>query len=223
MHGSRPLTAVLSGMLDLLLPPACLACGVRTPGPEALLCPACAALLDEADADALRAEILADAALDDAVARFRYRPDGPLAPVLHALKYGQRPRYGRLLGRSLAALDLAPADALVPMPLHRARYLERGYNQAEEIAHGLAEVADLPVRTDLLARLVFTDTQTKRTRHDRAANVAHAFDAASDADGKRLWVVDDVLTTGATSRAAADALKAAGAAWVGVAAVAWTS
>lgn len=215
--------AVLSGLLDLLLPPACLACGTRTPGPDVLLCPACAALLDEADADALRAELLPGGALDDARARFRYRPDGPLAPILHALKYGQRPRYGRLLGQSLAALELADADALVPLPLHRARFLDRGYNQSKEIARGLAEATGWPVRPDLLARAVFTDTQTKRDRTARAANVAHAFVAAPDAAGMRLWIVDDVVTTGATARAAADALKAAGATWVGVAAAAWTS
>ena len=139
------------------------------------------------------------------------------------LKYGQRPRYGRLLGRSLAALDLPDVDALVPLPLHRTRFLERGYNQSEEIALGLAEVRALPCCADLLARTVATATQTTRTRAGRAENLAGAFAASPEAAGLRLLLVDDVVTTGATARAAAAALADAGAAWVGVVAAGWTA
>lgn len=218
----------MHGLLDLVYPPACLACHARTATPDALLCPACADTLADADPDELRATLCADGALDGAFARWRYAPDGPLGPLLHALKYGQRPRYGRLLGRSLATLGLPPADALVPLPLHRARWLDRGYNQSEEIALGLVEAlaADgetgLALRPALLRRAHATTSQTRQDRAGRATNVAHAFDAAPEAEGLRLLVVDDVVTTGATAHSAARALKDAGAAWVGLVAVGWT-
>lgn len=213
---------MLHGLLDLVYPPACLACHARTATPDALLCPACADTLSDADPDALRTDLCVDGVLDDALARWRYAPDGPLSPLLHALKYGQRPRYGRLLGRSLATLDLPPADALVPLPLHRARWLDRGYNQSEEIALGLAAETGLAVRPDLLRRAHATTSQTRQDRSGRARNVAHAFAATPEASGLRLLLVDDIVTTGATARAAALALRDAGAAWVGLVAVGWT-
>ena len=223
------------GLAAIAYPPACASCGTLLPSPGALpLCAACALDLDDADADALLAHILrpgtAAAAADDgppaldaAWARWRYDADGPLAPLLHTLKYGHRPRIGRQLGATLApALALDPAALLVPLPLTRQRWLERGYNQAEEIARGLAAETGLAVQPDLLARGRFVRSQTHLDRADRHANVAHAFAAADEVAGHSIVLVDDIVTTGATALAAARALRDAGAARVALWAVAWT-
>ncbi len=220
------------GLAAVAYPPACASCGTLLPSPDALpLCAACALDLDDADADALLAHILgpdaadADAppALDAAWARWRYDADGPLAPLLHTLKYGHRPRIGRQLGAVLApARALDPAALLVPLPLTRQRELERGYNQAEEIARGLASETGLTVASALLARGRFMRSQTHLDRADRRANVAHAFAAADEVAGRSVVLVDDIVTTGATALAAARALRDAGAASVTLWAVAWT-
>lgn len=217
------LHALGRGLTALAFPPACVACAAALDGEGLPLCPACLAALDDVPPGALAAHLAPIARLDAAHAAWRYDPDGPLGALFHEVKYGHRPRYARLLGRALATrLPAFTADALVPVPLTRARYLERGYNQAEEIARGLGEVLALPVCPGLLRRGAFTRSQTRLGRGARQANVAHAFAAAPDAHACHLVLVDDVVTTGATTGAAADTLRAAGAASVGLVAVAWT-
>ena len=221
--------ALLEGVLSLVYPPACVACSARLPHEGALpLCPHCLAALEPADAGELAAHVGAGAPgtpLDGTLALWRYDAAGPLRPLLHGLKYGNRPRYGALLGAPLGrawAERHAPPDALVPLPLHRARFLERGYNQSVLLADGAADVLGVPVAGSLLRRARRTETQTHFDRSARRANVDHAFASAPEAAGLRLALVDDVITTGATALAAADALRAAGAAEVWLMAVAWT-
>jgi ComF family protein len=141
----------------------------------------------------------------------------PLDAYVHALKY----RGARNLGRALALL-LAPelvarnapaeADALVPVPLHRTRLRERGYNQAVEIARVLGAAFALPL---LLARVERRGPALRQTGHaaaERWSNTAGAFAVRRSLAGLRLAIVDDVITTGATANALAAELRAAGAA-----------
>lgn len=149
---------------------------------------------------------------------------GPLRHALHALKFHGR----RALARPLAELIreqceavLAPdVDALVPVPLARARLRERGFNQAELIADRLGALLDLPVRRRWLARVRETAPQTDLAAAERRTNVGGAFVATSDVGGLHVVLVDDVLTTGATCRECARALRAAGARQIDVVTVA---
>jgi ComF family protein len=153
--------------------------------------------------------------------------------AIHAMKYGRRPAVARPLGRLLAeaggplvtatARDVAGApgdviDAIVPVPLHPARVTERGFNQAELLAVPCATLWGVPLGTRALVRVRPTRPQTELDAAARRANVAGAFEVTrpEDVTGRRLLLVDDVLTTGATVGAAARALKAAGAETVGV-------
>jgi len=112
-------------------------------------------------------------------------------------------------------------DAIVPVPLHPRRRRERGFNQAEELARGLSEVAGRPVH-NLLERCRATETQTHFDRKDRMENLRNAFRLRKNAVVKelRLLLVDDVLTTGSTLDECARVLRKAGAAEVRAAVVA---
>jgi ComF family protein len=146
-------------------------------------------------------------------------PGGCAGQIVHALKYQGWPGVAPAMSRRMAALRF-PADvereraALVPVPLARSRQRERGYNQSEELARGLASSWGIPVRTDLLARGRATETQTRLTPGERRRNVSGAFRASADRAtlrGLHLVLVDDVVTTAATLNACAAALHAGGA------------
>jgi len=148
---------------------------------------------------------------------------GPLRDAVQRFKFGRRPA----LARPLAALVLEqcaaavpPRAVLVPIPLARERERERGFNQAALVAERVARGLGAPVRARWLARTRATAPQTELDAAERRANVRGAFVASTAAAGADVVLVDDVLTTGATAGECARALRAAGAASVGLLTVA---
>ena len=221
-------------LLELLLPPACAGCRTPVSG-AAALCRRCDAALPRLPAG-LCAGCLERAArppgarcagctvrrgpLEAAAAVVRF--EGAVEGWIHRFKYpggglaGLDPAplaVARALAREAAARVPGPLpDLVVPVPLHPARLRERGFNPAGLLARAVAEAAGLPHRPRALERLRDTRSQTGLDRRARARNVAGAFGPGPGPPlPPRIWLVDDVFTTGATLEAAAQALRRAGA------------
>lgn len=155
-----------------------------------------------------------------AYARSAVAAKGVVLDIIHQYKYYRAPWFEPLLGELLGAaaapvLLLEHWDMIVPVPLHPSKLAEREFNQAEALAHQLAAHVGVPVVSHCLRRVKETQTQTRLTRAQRADNMRGAFDFNDRSSelvvGKRIIVVDDVFTTGATTNACAKVLKKHGA------------
>ena len=149
---------------------------------------------------------------DRTLALWRY--EFPCDRLVQALKYRARLALAGFFARSLASRPLPEVDLIVPMPLHPKRLAERGFNQALEIARGLARHLGRPIEPRGVLRVKDTPPQTRLPYEERAKNVRGAFLCKLDLSGTSVAVVDDVMTTGATLNELARALKRAGAARV---------
>ncbi len=223
--------------LDWLLPPLCLAC--RNPvGDHGALCPACwsrVAFISAPVCDRLGTPLpfdlgpgtLSPAAIahppvfDRARAAFRFDDVG--RALVHALKYGDRLEIAAPLAGWMARAGrdvLADADAFIPVPLHWTRLVRRRFNQSAELTRHLAALTGIANEPLVLKRPRRTAHQVGLTRAQRTENVTGAFRVAEERKGwvrgKRLVLVDDVYTTGATIEACARVLRRAGAARVDV-------
>jgi ComF family protein len=228
--------SALRRMLDLALPPLCAAC--REPVEGRGLCPACWSKLSfitrpycerlgtpfvyDPGPGILSMEAIADPPAYNR-ARAAVRFDEISRALVHALKYGDRldlaPMMGRWIGQAGREL-LAEADALVPVPLHWRRLWARRFNQSAMLAGAVSRQTGVPVVTGALKRVKPTAQQVGLSRTERAANVQGAFRVPADGKaavtGRRLVLIDDVLTSGATVDGCARALLRAGAANVDV-------
>jgi ComF family protein len=204
---------LLRGLLDLWLPPVCPACEREPGGDAGGLCRDCLAALPSAPAalapprglDALVAAAEFEVPVEGWIRRFKYPRPG-LA--------GLDPRAGaivRALAREAAARAPGPPPELVvPVPLHPRRLRARGFNPACELARAVAEPGRLRLAPRALERLRDTPSQTGLERPARRRNVRGAFRARQPVP-RRIWLVDDVVTTGSTLAEAARALRRAGA------------
>lgn len=184
-------------------------CADRLPRHSAPACPVCA--LPTLGGETCGACLQRPPAFSRTLAAFDYA--FPVDALLHAFKYAGRLPAAEALARPLA--DLARnrplPDALVPMPLHPQRLKERGFNQAMELARALSRQLGVPALPDACTRRRNTLPQAGLPWKERRRNLRGAFDCRRDFTGKRLAIVDDVMTTGATVGELAKTLKKAGA------------
>jgi len=221
--------------LDLIYPPSCIACGAALAEHDGI-CPACwrlMPLITQPICDRYGTPLPVDhggmmlsplAVADPPVfgrARAVARYDGVARELVHGLKYGDRVELADTMGLWMAregAEILDNAELLVPVPLHWFRLWRRRFNQAAALAKTIGYKTGIPVGYETLKRVKATRPQVGLTRSERAANLEKAF-AVNETDrpliqGRRIVLIDDVMTTASTGNAAARTLLKAGAASV---------
>lgn len=165
--------------------------------------------------------------LDFAGAYLFFRHDSVVQKLLHQIKYRNKKELataiGKLYASELMEEGFNPPDLIVPIPLHPRKLRQRGYNQSYYFGLGLASVFGSECRDDLLIRTTNTATQTRRSRWSRWENVAAVFDLSKGQafEGKRIVLVDDVTTTGATLESCVRVLQGRGAHVSGVLTIAF--
>jgi competence protein ComFC len=202
----RPLQNLFSDLLDLVFPPRCENCG-RV---DTAWCDDCLVRLQahplfirERHNVAHIPQLLASGV-----------HEGLLQTAIHAFKYHQQPQLGMILGERLARLlpqNAWQIDLVTPVPLHASRMKKRGYNQSEVLGNIVAQSHAIPLNSLAILRERETRQQVGLNRAERMVNVADAFRATDVVIGKTLLIVDDVVTTGSTLSACADAALQGGA------------
>lgn len=148
--------------------------------------------------------------IDRMYAPYRYQRE--VRSLVHLLKFSHETRAAALLGNAMSdALKDRNFDCIVPVPLHKYRRRERGYNQSTLLAEVVSKNTGIPLREDLLLRTRATKAQSSLKAEDRTGNVENAFKASPLCSGLRVLLLDDVRTSGNTARACAKALREEGA------------
>ena len=202
------LQAAADWLLELIYPPVCFGCQ----RPDTSICELCR---QELLAAPLNVQSNNGARGYQALTTGRHA--GILRRAVQAFKYEGITELDELLGaRLLAALaiDDRQFDCIMPVPLHKRRLRERGYNQAELLCRLLERQLRIECRTDLLIRNRDTKQQAQLSKEERKTNVNGAFDVIGEVRGRRILLVDDVLTTGETISECVKELRAKGAAEV---------
>jgi ComF family protein len=232
---------IIGGIIDLLYPPWCVVCKENRASPkDGLVCSACVARIPHLTppfcakcGSPYPGNITIDFICSNCASiryEFTYARSAILATgialdLIHAFKYQQATWLEPLLGRlfveaALPDLTSTKWDLIVPVPLHPTRERERGFNQAYVLAKYLSGATQIPIKS-VLRRTRYTHTQTTLSKQARLENVQEAFALATTPNlvkNKRVILVDDVFTTGATTNACAKVLRRAGATQVAV----WT-
>lgn len=227
--------SILAKIIDLFFPHYCPICGNRLAGEEESICLSCNLHLPRTDTwknpyDNEMAKMFWHLIpIEKACALFYYKGHSFASNILYQLKYKHQPDIAYDMGRLLAQEGMRihffdDIDGIIPIPITPKRRRERGYNQSEEIAKGVADITHIPIRTDIVKRIVFKQSQTHLNRWGRLDSVKNVFQlterfAPSEGNsnkkgdplaGKHFLIIDDVCTTGATIRSCCQAIMLAG-------------
>jgi ComF family protein len=218
---------VIEDFISLLFPRYCLVSGAPLAKGEQFMATNIVMQLPRHDlnADTVAQKFYGRVPLQYAFAYYKFIKGGNVQKILHALKYRNCPELGIMLGGWFGyALKEAgyTFDIIVPVPLHRTRLRQRGYNQSDKIAEGMAGVMETTWANDIVLRTQKTITQTGKDRIERFENVSNIFSLENPEaiKGKRVLVIDDVVTTGATLEACIIAISEGNCESVSVAALA---
>lgn len=155
----------------------------------------------------------------------KYYKKGLGQKLLQKIKYGNKPDLAFSIGYRLGIEFIPPEsafDIIIPVPLHRKKLRKRGYNQSDYIARGISEATGITFSTKIIRRIINNSSQTNKTREERIQNVEGIFQIKDSEKliSKRILLVDDVITTGATLFACSEVFEKAGAHVIGVASIA---
>lgn len=214
------LISIWFDFVDLIFPRCCAACDKGLIGNENVICTACRIALPRAGQDSIFSETIGQKFLDrhevtETHAFLLFTKKGKVQKLLHALKYKGQPEVGVelgfMFGQEMLENDMLPyADLIISVPLHKRKLKSRGYNQSDKLAEGFSKATNIPWSGNVLLRVKYTETQTGKTRNERWENVRGVFVVQGDVRGKKVIIMDDVLTTGATIEACIEVLLEAG-------------
>jgi ComF family protein len=229
----QALHLIKNGLIQLFFPHTCYGCGSDLLPEKNILCLPCLHDLPETNfavhaGNPVEKIFWGRLPVQAAMTGFYFSKKAIIQTLIHLLKYKGKKEVGLFLGNRLG-LQLQnnnrfqQIDALIPLPLFANKQKKRGYNQASIIANGISEVLQLPVWDDVIIRKIYTDTQTHKGRADRWHNVKESF-ALTNPDklaNKHVLLIDDVITTGATTEACGSVLLSASNVQLSIAAVAY--
>lgn len=211
----------LSAVFQTVFPTTCASCNEVLVSGERQLCIGCLSALNETligpvPNNPTERMLASRMPLQAAMTLYRFRHDNAVQAVVHTMKFHGNTELCLMMGRQMGLALLHSGrfddvDMLVPVPLHWLRRLQRGYNQSELLCRGIAEVMPRPIVTRAVERHRYTRKQSLRSGAERDINVEGAFRLRKPAlvEGRHVLLVDDVLTTGATLGACAQALQEA--------------
>lgn len=212
-------SGIWNSLVDLLYPSVCEVCGRSLVRGEKYLCTACLAdfpFTDQAysTGENILSKFEEPYRPERLYSLFYYNKFSDYKNLIYLIKYNSYRKLGVYLGQMLGrriALECR-ADCIVPIPLHRKREKERGFNQAYEIAKGICDVVGIEVMTDVVVRVQNNVSQTGKNAVERLKNVENIFQLrnAQRIRGRHVLLVDDVITTGATIGSCLRVLSAAG-------------
>jgi ComF family protein len=199
----------ITQLIDFFLPRFCSSCKVKLSFTEELVCQSCLSKIKHADQIRLNREFerkfLNDKISSGFTSLFIFEKEKELQHIIHGLKYDGKFRIGIFLGKLLAEelnnqFSEWKIDFIVPVPLHHLKRAERGYNQSDFIAKGMHSILNIPVKSKIIKRIRFTETQTNLSLVARKENMRDAFKLKNSriVRGKKILLLDDVITTGAT-------------------------
>lgn len=218
---------MIEDFISLFFPRYCLVSGIPLAKGEQLMATNIVMQLPKHDleSDIVVQKFYGKVLLEYAVAYYKFVKGGNVQKILHALKYRNCPELGIMLGGWFGyALKEAgyTFDILIPVPLHKTRLRQRGYNQSDKIAKGMATTLETVWADDIVLRTQKTITQTGKDRIERFENVSSIFSLTKPeaVKGKRVLIIDDVVTTGSTLEACVMAVSEGGCKSISIAALA---
>lgn len=220
MGFSFKINGLYNDFISLIFPNHCLCCLNNLYKSEELICISCLLDLPKTHLhlkpdNILEKRFWGKVHIERVSAYLYYTKQSKVQMLLEHLKYSGGHEIGVLLGKHAAAEIagsdfVAPLDMIVPVPLHPKKLAKRGYNQSLCIAEGMATILNLPIDDKNLFRAIENPTQTKRSTYERWQNTKGIFDVIDGTafDNKHILLIDDVLTTGSTLIACAEAIAA---------------